>query len=130
MKTTFIWACLFGITAIGIGALGAHGLREILSASQLESVATGVKYQMYHSFFLLFVGVMQIIKPKINLQLVRNLAVVGVFFFSFSIYLLTAQTQMGFSIPFLWAFTPLGGIILISAWLVLLLKIALLANDI
>jgi len=129
MKTTFIWACLFGLTAIAIGALGAHGLREILSASQLESVATGVKYQMYHSFFLLFVGILQIIKPEIKLTLVRNLAIVGVFFFSFSIYLLTAQTQMGFNIPVLWAFTPLGGIILMSAWLVLLVKITLLTKD-
>jgi uncharacterized membrane protein YgdD (TMEM256/DUF423 family) len=43
--------------------------------------------------------------------------------------LLTAQTQMGFNIPVLWAFTPLGGIILMSAWLVLLVKITLLTKD-
>jgi len=125
MKTTFIWACIFGLTAIGIGALGAHGLKEILSESQLESVATGVKYQMYHSFFLLFIGLLQIVKPEIKLNLVRNLAIVGVIFFSFSIYLLTMQTPLGIALPFLWAFTPLGGIVLMLAWFVLLVKLVL-----
>ena len=71
MKTTFIWACIFVLTAIGIGALGAHGLKEILSESQLESVATGVKYQMYHSFFLLFIGLLQIVKPEIKLKIIK-----------------------------------------------------------
>lgn len=123
MKTTLIWATLFGFTAIALGAMGTHSLKIVLSESQLTSFEVGVRYQMYHTFFLLFIGVLQIIKPQLALHWVRNLTVAGIFGFSFSIYLLTMQTPWGFYIPFLWAITPLGGIILMAAWLLLLIKI-------
>ena len=128
MKTTLIWACIFGITAIAIGALGAHGLKQILGESELDSLATGVRYQMYHSLFLLFIGVMQHIKPDLKLNSIRNLTVIGVFFFSFSIYLLLSQTPLGLTFPFIWVLTPIGGILLMAAWMVLLIKIVLLSK--
>ena len=49
-------AAFMGAVAIILGAFGAHGLKEILSESQLLTFETGVKYQMYHALFLLFVG--------------------------------------------------------------------------
>ena len=129
MKTTFLWAGVFGLTAIALGALGTHSLKAILSPSQLDSFEVGVRYQMYHTFFLLFIGVLQITKPNLGLISVRNLTVIGIFGFSLSIYLLTMQTPWSFSIPFLWAITPLGGIVLMSAWLLFLVKIMLLTKD-
>ena len=47
---------ILGMTAIILGAFGAHALKKILSIDQLTTFETGVKYQMYHALFLLFVG--------------------------------------------------------------------------
>ena len=50
-------AAFFGMTAIILGAFGAHALRKVLTIEQLTTFETGVKYQMYHALFLLFLGV-------------------------------------------------------------------------
>ena len=46
----------FALTAVILGAFAAHALKEILSNNQLASFETGVRYQMYHGFVLLFTG--------------------------------------------------------------------------
>ena len=45
-------AALFGMIAIILGAFGAHALKKVLNPEQLMSFETGVRYQMYHAFFL------------------------------------------------------------------------------
>jgi uncharacterized membrane protein YgdD (TMEM256/DUF423 family) len=42
--------------AVAIGAFGAHGLRATLSAQDLATFETGVRYQMYHALALLAVA--------------------------------------------------------------------------
>ena len=49
-------AAFLGLTAIILGAFGAHALKNYLTPEQLISFETGVKYQMYHALFLLFLG--------------------------------------------------------------------------
>ncbi len=129
MKTTLIWACIFGATAIAFGALGAHALKAVLTAQQLASFDTAVKYQMYHALFLLAVALLQNGLPKVNFTWVKNLAVVGVLLFSGSIYLLALQNVTGVNVRFLGPITPLGGILLMAAWLVLLVKIVQLKRQ-
>jgi len=55
-KKIFSAAGFFGMTAIILGAFGAHALKKVLSVDQLTTFETGVKYQMYHALFLLFLG--------------------------------------------------------------------------
>ena len=55
-KKIFGAASFFGMTAIILGAFGAHALKKVLSVDQLVTFETGVKYQMYHALFLLFLG--------------------------------------------------------------------------
>ncbi|HEX8016263.1 MAG TPA: DUF423 domain-containing protein, partial [Flavobacterium sp.] len=55
-RKIIITAALFGMIAIILGAFGAHALKAILSPEQLTSFETGVRYQMYHAFFLFFVA--------------------------------------------------------------------------
>jgi uncharacterized membrane protein YgdD (TMEM256/DUF423 family) len=50
-------AGFFGMTAIILGAFGAHLLKQHLTVEHLNSFETGVKYQMYHALFLLFLGI-------------------------------------------------------------------------
>jgi uncharacterized membrane protein YgdD (TMEM256/DUF423 family) len=55
-RKIFITATLLGLVAIVLGAFAAHGLRLVLPDSALESFQTGVRYQMYHAFFLFVIG--------------------------------------------------------------------------
>ena len=57
-------AGILGFTAIMLGAFGAHALKKVLNLEQLNTFETGVKYQMYHALFLLFVGLSQTITEK------------------------------------------------------------------
>jgi uncharacterized membrane protein YgdD (TMEM256/DUF423 family) len=111
-------AALMGITAIILGAFGAHALKKQLSVEQLESFETGVKYQMYHALFLLFLGMNTFLNEKVK-KVVFQLVVFGVFFFSGSIYLLTTKAITGVDFKFIGIVTPIGGVLLIMAWSVL-----------
>ena len=46
---------ILGMTAIILGAFGAHALKKVLYMEELSTFETGVRYQMYHAFFLLFI---------------------------------------------------------------------------
>ena len=111
-------AALIGITAIILGAFGAHALKKQLSVEQLGSFETGVKYQMYHALFLLFLGLNTFLNEKVK-KTVFQLVVFGVFFFSGSIYLLTTKPITGVDFKFIGIVTPIGGVLLIMAWSVL-----------
>ena len=122
MRTTLTWGATFGAIGIILGALGAHALKSVLSAEQLHSFEIGVRYQMYHALFLLVIGWMQRKEAIRGLKLVRNLTIAGIFCFSFSIYFLSLQDILGVKLSFLGPVTPFGGLLLISAWLVLLVN--------
>lgn len=108
-------AALMGITAIILGAFGAHALKKQLSVDQLGSFETGVKYQIYHSLFLLFLGMNTFLKEKVK-KTVFLMVIFGVFFFSGSIYLLTTKAITGVDFKFIGIVTPIGGVLLIMAW--------------
>ena len=111
-------AALMGMIAIILGAFGAHALKKQLSVEQLGSFETGVKYQMYHALFLLFLGINTFLNEKVK-KTVFQLVVFGVFFFSGSIYLLTTKEITGVDFKFIGIVTPIGGVLLIMAWSVL-----------
>jgi uncharacterized membrane protein YgdD (TMEM256/DUF423 family) len=111
-------AALMGMIAIILGAFGAHALKKQLSVDQLGSFETGVKYQMYHALFLLFLGMNTFLNEKVK-KTVFQLVVFGVFFFSGSIYLLTTKQITGVDFKFIGIVTPIGGVLLIMAWGVL-----------
>lgn len=114
MKKAFLlWAGIFGLLAVVFGAMGAHALKDVLSGSQLSSFETGVRYQMYHALLLLVLSNIKALQSKAILWLV----VLGVFLFSFSIYLLNLRFELNLeSLSILGPITPVGGILLISAW--------------
>ena len=113
---------VLGMVAIILGAFGAHALKKVLSLEQLGTFETGVKYQMYHALFLLFVGTNQNIALKAK-KIILNLVVVGVVFFSGSIYLLATNDLTSFDFKVFGFVTPIGGLLLITAWLWLFIAI-------
>lgn len=108
-------AAILGFIAIILGAFGAHALKAILSPEQLTSFETGVKYQMYHALFLLFVGTTTFVSQKAT-KMIYYLTVVGVVLFSGSIYLLSTKNITNIDFKMIGIVTPIGGLLLIVAW--------------
>lgn len=111
-----------GMLAIILGAFGAHLLKKWLSVEQLNTFEVGVRYQMYHAFFLFFLSTRKDIAEK-TLKTIYSLAVAGVVLFSGSIYLLVTKEYTVFDSKIIVFATPLGGFLLILAWLVLFVTI-------
>ena len=106
---------IFGMIAIILGAFGAHALKNILTIDQLNTFETGVKYQMYHALFLLFLSTSQSVSEKAK-KTILYLVTTGVLFFSGSIYLLATNTLTSFDFKVIGFITPIGGFLLIVGW--------------
>jgi uncharacterized membrane protein YgdD (TMEM256/DUF423 family) len=109
-------AAILGAVAIILGAFGAHALKAKLSIDHLSSFETGVKYQMYHALLLLFIGTSTAISEK-SRKTILYLVLVGVLFFSGSIYLLSTGEVTGINAKPIGFITPIGGLLLIIAWI-------------
>ncbi len=99
-----------------MGAFGAHALKPMLSVSSLATYETAVQYQMWHSLAMLFCAVLMINKPLVYFRWAALLLLIGVLLFSGSLYLLTFDAPR-----WLGPVTPLGGVCLILAWVLLLI---------
>jgi uncharacterized membrane protein YgdD (TMEM256/DUF423 family) len=114
-KKIFSAAGFFGMTAIILGAFGAHALKKVLTVEQLVTFETGVKYQMYHALFLLFLGLNSHLSFKTK-KTILVLTILGIIFFSGSIYLLSTDSLNAFNFKVIGFITPIGGLLLIMAW--------------
>lgn len=121
-KKTISTAALLGMIAIILGAFGAHALKKVLSIEQLATFETGVRYQMYHALFLLFIGLIPDLSSKAKNN-IYNLVLSGVLLFSGSIYLLATNALTPIDFRVIGFVTPIGGLLLICAWTVLLFNI-------
>ena len=111
---------VLGMIAIILGAFGAHALKKVLSMEELSTFETGVRYQMYHALFLIFIGIINELSQKTK-KIIYNLVVFGVLLFSGSIYVLATNSLTSFDFKVIGFITPIGGLLLILAWVVLLL---------
>ncbi len=121
-KTILVTGAVLGLLAVVLGALGAHALKGVLPVDALESFRTGVAYQMYHALFLLFLGSTGHLAVRVKKQ-IYALVLGGVLCFSFSIYALTTGPLAGLDFTPVGWITPLGGILLIAGWGLLLYRV-------
>lgn len=113
------FGAIYGLLAVIFGAFGAHALKKSFTEEQLKSFETGVKYQMYHAILLVMLGFnFNLDNPPENYMVYCFLA--GTFLFSFSIYGLTLSASKGRTWKFLGPVTPLGGLLLVIGWGLLL----------
>ncbi|MGB5437780.1 MAG: DUF423 domain-containing protein [Maribacter sp.] len=110
---------LLGLLAVVFGAFGAHALKKSLNNDQLKSFETGVKYQMYHAILLLVLSFNFNLDTPLQ-QYMIYCFISGIFLFSFSIYLLVIGKSKGKHMAFLGPVTPLGGLLLVIGWGLLL----------
>ncbi|MGB0185316.1 MAG: DUF423 domain-containing protein [Flavobacteriaceae bacterium] len=107
-KKIVLVASILGLIAVILGAFAAHGLRDALNPTSLESFQTGVRYQMYHAFFLFVVGLMPQLQPQQKKRLFW-LVLLGVLLFSGSIYLLATNALTPIDFSFFGPVTPSEG---------------------
>jgi uncharacterized membrane protein YgdD (TMEM256/DUF423 family) len=101
---------VLGFLAVALGAFGAHTLKAILSANDTTAIwQTAVLYHLTHAIACLWTAG--------KTKLVTWLWIAGIIVFSGTLYLLAVT-----NIRWLGAITPLGGLLLIAGWAVLVAK--------
>ncbi len=116
------WAAALGFIAVLLGAFGAHQLKNLFSDNAVQIFETGVRYQFYHVFALLFTGILYKDFSNDYIRWAGRLFITGIFLFSFSLYFLTYVTgavQPGFN--WIGAITPIGGLCFLAAWVCIFL---------
>jgi uncharacterized membrane protein YgdD (TMEM256/DUF423 family) len=114
MRLFFGLGSILGALAVALGAFAAHGLRATLSAADLATFETGVRYHMYHALALLAAG-WAVERWGGGPAVVAGWAfVVGIALFSGSLYMLvlTGPRWLG-------AITPIGGVAFLVGWTLL-----------
>jgi uncharacterized membrane protein YgdD (TMEM256/DUF423 family) len=114
-KKVILTGIVFGFVSIVLGAFGAHALKKALTIEQLASFEVGVRYMMYHAFFLFFIGNTSLLTLA-QKKVIYNLTFLGILLFSVSIFLLTTSLILGVNFKFLGSITPIGGVLLLLAW--------------
>ncbi|MEE9407333.1 MAG: DUF423 domain-containing protein [Polaribacter sp.] len=120
-KIAIISGAIFGLTAVILGAFGAHLLKKKLTSELLQSFETGVKYQIYHAIVLLTLGFQLNHQVTIDNYIIYAF-IVGIVLFSFSIYGLVISSANNKKMKFLGPITPLGGLCLVLGWGLLIYK--------
>ncbi len=121
-RQIIITASVLGMLGVIAGAFAAHGLKQYLTPQQLEIWHTGVQYQFYHVFALLFVGIIAKANNNKLLTLSYYLFVYGIVFFSGSLYLLACRDLIGWGwLNIMGPITPIGGLLFIAGWFTLAL---------
>lgn len=110
---------LYGVLAVVFGAFAAHYFKKTFTEEQLKSFETAVKYQMYHALVLLVLGFNLNLETPLEKYMIYSF-ILGTFLFSFSIYGLTLSASKGNTLKFLGPITPIGGLLLVFGWSLLL----------
>lgn len=106
-----------GFVCIALGAFGAHALKGVLSEYSLSIWDTAVNYQMFHTVLLLILGAYtEKFESPSYFKYICSAFVIGLILFCGSLYALALLKMKWLGI-----ITPLGGVILLCAWLALFL---------
>jgi uncharacterized membrane protein YgdD (TMEM256/DUF423 family) len=112
-----IWIALGSLSAalsVGLGAFGAHALKQRLTPEDLQIFEVGVRYQMYHAFALLAVGFLALRIDNLAVRVAGVAFIVGSLLFSGSLY------GLAFGAPrWTGVITPFGGVGFLIGWIAL-----------
>lgn len=104
--------------AIALGAFGKHGLTGKVGERELEIFETAARYHMYNALALLILGLAHAHYKLPRFSAIRVLILTGLSVFCVSLYVMsTAPLFTVTSLRWLGAITPIGGVCLISGWL-------------
>lgn len=110
----FISSLMMALT-VSLGAFGAHGLKSIISPEMMKVYHTGIDYSFYNTLGLFLISILMHLKPNSKKIIISAwLLFIGTIIFSFSLYALVLL-----NLPILGAITPIGGTLIIIAWITL-----------
>ena len=116
-QVSLVFGCGFALLGVVLGAIGAHQLADFLKeAGRTETYELAVRYQFYHEFALLIIGILQR-QFELSLKWATFCFTGGILLFSGSLYILCFT-----GIRTLGAITPFGGVLFIAGWIILLLR--------
>ena len=109
-RVPLLLAAVAGLTAVAVGAFGAHGLRGRVEPELLIVFETGARYHMYHALALLGCAAVGPRLGQAGAVAVWCFAL-GIVVFSGSLYALTLTGER-----WLGAVTPVGGVVWMVGW--------------
>ena len=116
MKKAKIFGTLFVLISVTFGAVNTHYLKSILPKIAIDSIDVSLRYMMYHGLGLLIISIL----PLKEKRYIINLFIVGTLLFSLSILILSFQSISKSNLGWLGPLTPIGGLLLIGGWIILL----------
>ncbi|MBN8857677.1 MAG: DUF423 domain-containing protein [Sphingobacteriales bacterium] len=124
MSKRFIqYAAILGALSVILGAFGAHALKKLVGADQITTFETGVRYQFYHTFALLAIGILYRRMPGKLMEWAGILFISGIVLFCGSLYILTLlEATENVGLKSIGAITPLGGLCFIGGWICLFIQ--------
>ena len=99
------------VLAVIAGAFGAHGLKDKIIPDDLKTYEKAVQYQVYHAISLMIIGILGFHISKDLLGVPAMFFVIGIVFFSGSLYLLVLTDMR-----WLGVIAPIGGVAFILGW--------------
>lgn len=107
------------MTSVILGAFAAHGLKNKLPDNLLSAFSTGVEYQFFHALALILIALLAKLFPHYLWTWSAGLLLAGIVCFSGSLYALSLT-----GIKWFGPVTPLGGVLFIAGWAVMLAAIS------
>jgi uncharacterized membrane protein YgdD (TMEM256/DUF423 family) len=124
-KRFIVFSGFSGAIAVALGALGAHFLKSklesgLVTETNLQTFETAVRYQVYHTFAILFIALfIDRFKDKL-FQKAGYCFMIGIVLFSGSLYLFATAGLLGLTeVKWLGPITPIGGLFFITGWILL-----------
>jgi uncharacterized membrane protein YgdD (TMEM256/DUF423 family) len=123
-KRIIATGAFFCVLAVSFGALGAHALKSIVGPTSVNTWELAAQYQMYHGLAILAVGLIHIHISNRWIKSSFLFMCLGIILFSGSLYLLALKSilSQGF-ISIIGPITPIGGILFIIGWILLIIGI-------
>lgn len=108
-----------GLISVGFGAYSEHALRPVVTEESFRFLMTAVRYNQVHAVVIVAIGLSLlntgVLSQLKTLKWSAMAFILGTVLFSFSIYF-----SVYLNIPSITYLTPVGGITLMIAWLLLL----------
>jgi len=116
-KTALCTGIIFAFLSVGLGAFGAHGIKQRVSADMLAIWNTAVTYQFFHALALILLA-MWMKQSAAELSAAFWFFTMGIVIFSGSLYALVLL-----DIKVLGAVTPVGGVSFLVGWVIWLMAV-------
>ena len=118
-KKILLITSILGAFSVILGAFGAHLLQDyLISIDKISVFETAVRYQFYHVFLLLFIGLLYDKLKGVYINCSFYFTFFGVIIFSGTLYILCITNN-----PLFGMVTPIGGLSLVFGWIFLFLSL-------